>query len=237
MGRCILYLFCLLSALFLIPTNAAAGGIEVPHYIPIPFVYSGVYVEGLYGYASRDWESYLPYQTYVAALQGDGPPFGPFVKRGKGGSVAGVDVGYQWNRYFAAEIGWIHLPTVRYLVPSGLPVADGRISEHSWLGYIALKLAFPICGNLYAYSKVGAAGLNIRTRINFTPVNDLTQNGDFWSPLFAVGLQYYLNWYWFFTLQYLHVNGYGRASSGAIQKLPSPHSDLFTFSVGYKLAI
>ncbi len=84
MGRCIFYL---LSTLFLIPTNAVVGGIEVPYYIRTSFVYSGVYVEGVYGYASRDWESYLPYQTYVATLQSDGSPFGPFVKGGKGSSV------------------------------------------------------------------------------------------------------------------------------------------------------
>lgn len=240
MLRSVICFFCFLFSIFLIPSMASAGGEEFPEatYIPPPPVYSGFYFEGQLGYILRDWQENLPYQTLVAALQGGGPPFGQFVESAKGGFTSGVILGYQWNRYFGAEIGWFHFPRFRYIVPPGLIVAGGMITEHSWMGYAAFKLMFPIYGSFYAFSKVGAAGVRIATNLTFIPVSPNPISGDFWSPLFAVGLEYYVHWNWSVLIQYLHINGYERRpANGVFRKLPSPNSDLFTVGLAYKLAI
>ncbi|WP_100622559.1 hypothetical protein [Candidatus Coxiella mudrowiae] len=73
-------------------------------------------MKGNLGYTLPDWKENLPYQVFVGIIQGGAPPFGDF-KNGKDGFTAGFTLGYQWNRFIAAEISWNHLPKMRYFVP------------------------------------------------------------------------------------------------------------------------
>ncbi len=207
-------------------------------YIPPPPVYSGLYFEGQGGLVLRDWEESDAFQRYISDAQGGGPPFGIF-ENGKGSRTLGGMVGYQWNQYFAAEVSAIWMPRMVYQVPRGYAIpAQNTIVESTWIGYVAFKFSFPIVKGLYATSKFGAASINEDTRFSFLPVRGLVARGSYWTPTFAVGLQYYFSWSWYANLQYMHANGFQeRTTGGAFQKAPSPHYDMFTLGVGYKLAI
>ncbi len=229
----------------------ALSGISVAHagnydenyddvkYIPAPPVYSGIYMEADGGIVARDWASNIAHQRYIFFAQGGGaPPFGNF-SNGKDTATVGFVFGYQWSQYFAVEISWNGLWKTQYYTPAGVPVLAGGVMVHrTQIAYLAMKFSFPIYEGLYVFSKVGAANVNITTEFNFALARGLPGRGDYWTPTFATGLQYYFSWDWYVNLQYLHANGYARQPlDGILRKVPSPHSDMFTLGVGYKFAI
>lgn len=207
-------------------------------YLPPPPVYSGLYFEAQGGYAMRDWAESAAFHTYISDAQGGGPPFGAF-ENGKSSRTLDGILGYQWNQYFAAEVGAIWFPRMVYQVPRGFRIgAENTIAESTWIGYVAFKFAFPIVDGFYAFSKFGAASINEDTKFSFLPVRGLVARGSYWAPTFAVGVQYYFSWNWSVNVQYMHANGFEEMTTGgAFQKAPSPHYDMFTLGLAYKLAI
>lgn len=217
-------------------TKLWAGGVE---YIPPPPVYSGFYVEGNFGAAFRDWEEEGRVQIYLTLAQGGFQNgFGEF-DNGQGGLLYGFDMGYQWTRLFAAELGWYRLPRMQYSVPQGYVIpADNTMTFRNWLAYIALKFNYPLYERLYVTAKLGAGYVDTRVKNSFIPVQGLPGRGDFWAPLFAFGLQYYFNWNWSISAQYMFVPGFTRVpQDGMIRTVPSPHSNIVTVGVGYKAAL
>lgn len=212
-----------------------AGGVE---YIPPPPVYSGFYLEANLGAAFRDWEEEGLLQDYIIIAQG-GTAIGGF-DDGKSGLVYGFDIGYQWSRLFSGELGYFRLPSVVYTVPQGnLIVASNTMKIRArYLAYVALKFNYPIIENLYVSAKFGAAYLDTEATFSFIPVLGLPQKDDYWTPLFAFGLQYYFNWNWSINAQYTFVPGYARRpTTGMFRKVPVPHANIVMFGVGYKFAV
>jgi len=221
--------------IFVATTIIYAGGVE---YIPPPPVYSGFYLEANLGEVFRDWEQEGLLQDYIIIVQG-GTAIGGF-KNGEAGFIYGFDMGYQWNQLFSAELGYFRLPSMEYSVPQGSLIAANNTMKirARYLAYVALKFNYPIIENLYVSAKIGAAYLDTEVIFSFIPVSRLPQKDDYWTPLFAFGLQYYFNWNWSLNAQYVFVPGYARRpTTGVFTKAPVPNANIVTFGVGYKFAI
>ena len=184
-------------------TSALAGGPDVAP-PPAPMASdTGVYLTGNVGYARVNWRGV----------------FGPkFSRRGKGGFAYGFDLGYQWNQYLAAELGWFYLPKVRVS-------AGGQIK--SWFAYLAAKLMAPVGDNFNVFLKGGVAYRRIRLP---------SGRANVWRPLFGGGFMYTFNQSWMFNVQYLYVGAGSRALvSGAFFQTPAAH--VFTAGLGYMFAV
>lgn len=199
----------------------------------------GFYLEGNLGAAFRDWEEEGLVQMYLGFAQGGVQNgLGEF-KNGTSGFVYGFDMGYQWTRLFSGEVGWYYLSSMHYTVPDGTIVPPGNTMKfRNWLAYIGVKFNYPIYEGLYVVAKLGAGYLDLRVKNSFIPALGLPNRGDFWAPLFAFGLQYYFDWVWSINAQYMFMPGFTRRPiDGMIRKVPSPHSNIVTFGIGYKCAI
>ncbi|WP_423063511.1 outer membrane beta-barrel protein [Candidiatus Paracoxiella cheracis] len=152
----------------------------------------------------------------------------------------GFDIGYQWNRLFSAELGYLRLSSMNYYVPLGVIIQDGNLMRirSRYVAYVALKFVYPIIQNLYVTAKLGAAYLDNEVTFSFIPVSGLPQKADYWAPVFAFGLQYYFNWDWSINAQYMFLPGYPRRPlDGIFRKIPVPHANIVTVGVGYKFAV
>lgn len=233
LGLVVSFVFIFLS---LLPTYAIAGGLG---YTPTPPAFSGIYFEGNVGFLVRNWEENLPVQNYITIFQGRGAPFGTF-NHGKGGFVGGLVIGYQWNKFFGAEIGWNRFVTTSYFIPPYLQVAVGSEAKfRTWMGYFALKFLAPFYADrLFVFGKIGAADMTNRVKLKFIPMVGVPQKGDFWAPLFAFGFYYLINWNWSVNFQYMFIPGLPTAPlAGNIREAPMPPSDIVTVGLGYKLTI
>lgn len=229
-SRCIVFIIC--SS---ICSTLVAGGIE---YIPDPPIYSGLYFEAQAGYVSRDWEQETAVQLYLTSLQGNFTTVGSYTG-GRGGFTDGLVMGYQWYHYFSVEAGWNALPDMKYNIPTGSLVDVGNsVKVRTWFGYLAFKFAFPVYYQLYIMAKCGAAYVDNRVDLTFIPRNGVLKQGDYTTPMFAFGAQYYFGWNWSINLQYMFIPGYAlRSQTGNLYIVPSPNSNMITLGAGYKLAI
>lgn len=225
-------LLAFLFALFTVQLSFAGGPETSPEY-------AGVYLEANAGYAFRNWRNNGLLQQYIVTFQG-GSVFGPF-DNGRDGGTVGVVLGYQFNQFISLEGGWNYLPQMRYIVPRGNTLALGNdMTVNSWLAYLAVKLAVPIYPSLYLFGKLGAAYL--RNRASFSQGSlaavagaMLPTIGSYWAPLFAGGLQYYFNWHWSISFQYLYARGYRKTPLGSsLTHFPSPDTNLFTLGFGFR---
>ncbi|OGO95581.1 MAG: hypothetical protein A3F41_03960 [Coxiella sp. RIFCSPHIGHO2_12_FULL_44_14] len=162
--------------------------------------------------------------------------FGPF-SHGKGGFTLASALGYQWGQYIAAEVGAVRFPTMIYYVPAGVRVGQGSSARfRGWMSFIALKLNVPVVRGFYLFAKLGAGSIANSVKFEFIPIAGLPQRGDYWAPITAFGMQYYINWNWSLNLQYLFVPGFARRPlDGLIRKSPAPDSYLITLGISYKI--
>lgn len=189
-----------------VSSAALAGG---PDVAPAPS-YQAVYVEGNVGYAFQNW----------AGIAG-----AVVTSNRRGGFTGGVDVGYQWSRYLAAELGWFWLPRARFGGIAGAP----RVT--SWFAYLAAKMMVPLpwVDNLDLFMKAGISWHRLSARLVGLAATAGTLN--LWRPVFAVGLQYTFYQNWMANAQFMFV-------PGAVSFVnPVPHAYLLTVGLGYKFAI
>ena len=204
------------------------------------------YIEGNVGYA------YHPYTQDRTTTPGLENQLGILTDLSNinGGAIGGVDAGYQFNRYLALEGGWSYIPNVGYSrdrtvqLPVGqttFTLPDGlHVKINSGLGYIAGKGSLPLYGRIDAFGKLGAAyvyndvNVSIPASLVNSPTIHTTDHSNFWSPLFAFGLQYNHENNFSLNVQYTYVPGYREASS---DHFITPDMQLITAGFGYKFFV
>jgi len=198
--------------------SAYAGG---PEMAPEPISEENLYFEANFGYARVNWEDILDPadvdETHIT-------------KRGKGGFTFGFDMGYAWNKYISAELGWYYLPKVE-VFDEGV---HGDIK--SWFLYAAGKLSAPLTDNFDIFFKGGLAYRRVKVEGGS---EDLKSTAHTVRPLFGLGLEYDFDQNWLFNIQWLHV-GEGTKlhfRHGATQSALTPAANLITGGFGYKFVL
>lgn len=208
-----------------VATAALAGG---PDTAPAPS-YAGIYVEGNAGYALRNWlgdrSTDFSFFHQRDSLSG--------TSNAHGGFSGGIDVGYQFNQYFSAEAGWMYLPQVKGTFHNVIDLTTGNILAPfsvkitSGFAYAAGKGTLPIYDNTYVFGKLGVAYIYNRS----SSIHG-SSHSKFWKPMWAAGVQYYLNPNLSMNVQYMSVAGYHGTSTTT--KFATPDVNLFTVGLGYK---
>ncbi len=184
--------------------------------------YSGVYLEGIVGYATRDWGRVLDLSNLTNTS----------VNNLRGGLTGGIDVGYQFNKYWGLEAGWLYLPQFE-LVVNGVR-AD---KVESWFAYAALKLMLPVFDQAFLYVKGGLAYNYNKDRPSVRALSVINGiNSNYWSPFAALGAQYYFSRNLSASFQAAYVSGRS-ASTPSTNKFATPVVYLYTASIGYKFMI
>ena len=207
-------------------------------YIPQPPAYAGFYVEVGPGVGYRNWVRQFAALHYIADLQGGAQNgFGTYLN-GKDGFIGVGDMGYQWGRVISSEIGFYQIYDMLYTVPPLYVVGEGSLMTfRSWVAYIGFKFSYAVYRNLYVIGKLGAGYSDINVKMNFIPALASSIKGDYWSPIFGFGLQYYFDWNWSISFHYMFFPANTRAEPNLLLKdPPTPNTSLFTLTIGYKLA-
>lgn len=203
----------------------------------------GFYVEGNVGYA------YHPWQNDRATTVGLENQLGVLTNLSNinGGFTGGIDLGYQFNRFIAAEGGWYYLPRASYnrITTVTLPVGQTtfilpeglQVNINSGFAYLAAKGTIPVCDQLDAFGKLGVAyaynnaNVNVPASLVNSPTVHTVDHSNFWNPLFGFGLQYTMLNNVTFNVQYNYIPGYTAASA---DHFIAPPIQTATFGFGYK---
>jgi len=219
----------ILAAAGLVSSAALAGGVgSYNAAAPALHSYTGIYIEGLAGYATTYYKDLIG--TNVAADSWS---------HGTGNWAFGADVGYQWNKYFAAELGGV------YILKSTYNDANANDATFKpWVAYLAGKVSVPVVNNVSVFGKLGLAYLKQRvgeyngntTLGSVANVN--LGNSTHWGPMFGVGVAYHWTKALYLNAQYLRftgkvVNG-GNGTNTMSTYIPNPN--VFLLGVGYKFA-
>ena len=219
-------LLAISSLLAMSMMQAFSGGAEATTLVR----YNGIYLETDIGYADVDWRNYaLGITNFTSAASPTSNTMGGF-------SVSGVG-GYQFDEFWSLEGGWFYLPEVSGTVNNVSAIARG------WFVYGAAKLTMPIHPDIYVFGKFGAAVrytyLSATSALTHLLTGQvLPVSAYYWTPLFAVGIQYYFTWNWSVNAQYLRVPGYQRfISAASTNNLNVPAINLLTVGLGVKIGI
>jgi OmpA-OmpF porin, OOP family len=208
---------------------AMAGGPEplTPTAPPeVPGFQPTIYLDGNLGYAVMDWKEFNSVSGPV--------PFDRITSNSSGGFTFGGDVGYQFAKYFGAEVGAYYLPRVKGRASDFDPfVFDKELRVNSWFAYFAGKIVVPVFDCIDLFGKIGVA----YRHINFSGpgIDDgVSRSNDYWRPMFAAGGIYHINENWSVNAQYIRMPGY--VHSHPLTRR-SPPADLFTLGIGYQFAV
>ena len=217
-------------------TAAIAGGPDMMA-PPAPVDYSGVYIEGDIGWAQVNWGDF-----WAGAL--NSAPVGLGLASGaaigahrESGFTYGGDLGYQFNRYFSAEAGWYHLPTVAGEHSSSSGSNLDPIVVRSWLVYFAGKVAIPVADDFDIFGKAGIVWRKLDysgPAVGLAAITAVFHDTHYSKPFFAFGAQWFLDQNWSANIQYMVVPGYYRAAEIAMQ---APKANLVVGGIGYKFAV
>ncbi|QHG92476.1 hypothetical protein EGQ50_01785 [Coxiella endosymbiont of Amblyomma sculptum] len=214
---------------FGVASIAVAGG---PDYVPVPSSpnYTGIYIEGNAGYVYHPWSSDA---TTVPGILKDFALISSSSK-GDGGSTFGGDLGYQFNQNLALEGGWFYLPKAAFTT-----VDPGTFTIKGGVAYTALKGMAPVYENACVFGKLGVSYTYNWSSIalassDLNSTTNVSSCSNYWNPLFAAGMQYYLSPNWSVSAQYTFVPGYRNASS---DRFVTPVAHLVTIDIGYKFLI
>lgn len=204
--------------------TAFAGGPDLAPVVPEASD-NGVYIQGDAGYAGREWSRNFRFINWR------GNRLGSF--------TAGGAIGYQWDRFLAAEFGGFFMQdtTFTYLPVGALVGATGHASD--WFVYFAGKLMAPVpwVDNLDAFFKAGIAyretGIT-GSVVGINGINGVSRDKGNWRPTFAAGGQYNFTPNWYVEVQYMHVGEGGRVFVNGFGPNAIPALNLFTVGAGYK---
>jgi hypothetical protein len=214
---------------------AVAGGPEkrqsYPSEISNYSANAGLYIEGSAGYAFRHW---LSDSNFFSGLDTDNTLANS--SNGNGGFVGGLDAGYQFNKNFSVEAGWLYLPTTRFVdKPEAGNIADKyRITSN--VGYADAKGSIPILAATAIFGKIGAAYTwnNSSADIPVSEGSDKVSTSSHWSPLFAAGIQHYFTPNCSLSVQYTYIPGDRLIANNHFL---TPDTQLVTASLGYKFLV
>lgn len=190
------------SAAALATSVAVAGGMNSTYSAPaaVAAPATNLYVQAQLGYAQTYWKNH----------------FGGVVtssKHGNGGFTWGADLGYQFNKNMAVELGGFYLP--KATVNSN--------TTKSWAGYAAVKLSAPVMSNVSVYAKVG---------LGYQHVKIDSAKTHHWGPAFGAGVDYDLGNNMFVNVQYMRFAG--KVKNGVAE---ATNPNIWTAGIGYKFSM
>lgn len=207
---------------------------------------SGIYIEANGGYAIRNWNNLRDNNEFYSTVSNSR-------SNSQGGFLGGADLGYQFSPYWAAEVGYIYLPTVKGTSagtaqlppPAPSPVPSGvQMEETGYAVYAGFKLLIPVTERVGVFGKLAAAYQNNKLtnvvkspgNINPGPSNGTQLSTIYWDPMFATGIQCYLtaNHDWSVNAQYTYLMGYHGSDP---DQFGIPSSNIFTAGIGYQFAV
>lgn len=194
-------------------TTAMAGG---PDMMVAPAAFQpAAYIEAHLGYVMNNYRRFA---------------FSPFLTFGdntRGAFAAGGDIGYQFLRNLAIEVGGFWLNEAK---GTSRFVNQGQaLSVTNWFVYGAFKITVPIWDSFDMFGKIGVFYRQQRFRGAFE------SNSGYWRPLFAVGMSYTYAQSWIFGVQYMYLMTYGRLNGPISRRAPA--ASLFTGSIGYMFSV
>ena len=182
------------------------------------------YIGGAGGYGSTTWEGLVPsIQNQNIAMSLSTPTHVT-----EGGGVWGVFSGYELNRYFALEVGYMHYPDAHVsfdpislfsFMNNGLTTLNTRTETVNLMGKVMLFIPKT---EIRAYSSFGAAGIHRDDAIY-----------DHWhlSPAFGIGVNYDFTPHLMGEIGANYTAGYGEA-----QLNPTTVYFPFLYSLSLRLA-
>jgi len=206
-------IFLILSICFISVTAAANS---VPN--TENFYARSIYVDVNTGYASINWKDFSPTRNFN------------FTNNASGGFTIGADTGYQYNRYFAFELGWYYLPQAGFNTLNNI-----HFKVQSWLAYFGFSLSAPLSQHFSFFVKLALAYRNLE--FQSSPVS-VPPDGrhNLWRPLAAVGWRCYFGPNWSILMQYMYLPG-RNSSSSAPGAAVSPVANVITLGYSYRFEI
>jgi len=214
-----------LAAAGLVSSAALAGGVgSYNAAAPALHSYTGIYIEGMAGYATTY------YKNLVGTSASDD------WTHGTGNWSVGADVGYQWNKYFSGELGGVYLFSSKYNDAS----ASGQVTFKPWTAYLAGKVAVPVVDNVSLFGKFGVG--YVRQKVSqgagtAMPGVANYDTGSHWGPMFGVGVAYHWTSNIYVDGQYLRFAGAVKTDASGNKSTYVPSPNVFLLGVGYKFAM
>ena len=214
---------------------AVAGGPEKSRSYPSEIsnysANAGFYIEASGGYAFRHW---LSDSNFFSGLDTNNPLANS--SNGNGGFVGGLDAGYQFNKNFSADAGWIYLPTTRFVDKPETGNVTNKYRITSNVGYADLKGSIPILAATVLFGKIGAAYTwnKSSAAIPVSDGSDKISTSSHWSPLFGAGIQHYFTPNCSLSVQYTYIPGDRVIANNHFL---TPDAQLVTASLGYKFLV
>jgi|GEM_PF-1814360 len=172
---------------------------------------AGVYVDVNVGAGFRDIKDDSSF-TKVSATTA------PTYKNGTSGFTVGADLGYQFNKTWAVEVAYQWQDDSKITVNHADTIfvgQDGAIAGVAANDYFkvktyfidaALKGSMPVMDSVSAYAKLGVAYSH--NEVDFSDNGTIvSQDTNYWNPMFAVGLAYHIDHNWNVALEYSFIPG------------------------------
>ena len=205
----------------------AGNSMYAPRPAPAPMMMSdtGIYIEGMAGY-----NRYAFTDGYDSSIRVIVPSVESYDwDNGTGNWAFAAAIGYQFHRYFSAELGGIYTLRAKfnYTFHGVSPAEVSNIKVQPWYAYLAGKMSIPIYDNLSLFAKLGAG----YQKVKMDDASTLgTQNN--WGPMFGAGLAYNFTPAFYITGQWLRFTG--KIKDGVVQ---TTAPNIFLIGLGYKFAM
>lgn len=171
---------------------------------------TGTYVQAELGGANSNWSGNFPDVN--------------FYHRGQNGFIWGGDIGYQWSRFLAAEVGTLQLQPIRFILNNTVFYA------RTWTVDGAAKLMVPLphwpC--IVPFLKAGVAYRDSKLGGGFSRIF-----GDF-VPLATLGLQYNATVNFYLYGQWSYLGAGSNVSINLTRANHLPSYNIYMFGAGYK---
>jgi OOP family OmpA-OmpF porin len=178
---------------------------------PAMYDNTGVYIEGMAGYNRYVLED--AFGTSNGAATWD---------KGNGNFAFGADIGYQFHRYFSAELGGIY--TLKAKETYNGATSDIKL----WAAYFAGKVSVPIYDNVSVFAKLGVGYQDLKVDAGAFLANE--ENN--WGAMYGAGIAYNFTPAFYIDGQWLRFTG---KNTNAQTVITAPN--IFLLGVGYKFAM
>lgn len=190
----------------------------------------GVYIGGSLGYAWRDWEG-----SDLSSMS-DAPDTFQLFDNTSGAFASILDVGYQWSRYFSLEGGWVYwiAPNYEFQNMNRWYSTTGTDS-HTYALFLGFRGLVFVRDTLALYGSVSWAYNENDLEATDDLQDTIKVSTQYWSPMFAVGLQQALSRRISMQIQYAYLPGSasGLAIKGGGHDFEVPPTSMLTFGFAY----
>lgn len=210
-------------------TAAAAGGYDDTS-ASTPTTDAGYYVGVDLGYTYQNYKDNVAWREYTLLEEGSSS------HNITGGFAGDIHFGYQMNKNYAFELGWVYLPEVR--------VSAGAWMQN-WVLYLAAKYMMPLCPKIKGdvFFKFGLAYRHADLPSNVVLSNNTTINtrgSDYVRPMFALGYERAVFDALYMNMQYAYFMGANNSfplTTTVNGALGTVAAHVFTLGMAYKFVL